>query len=86
MDNSTTKERTQRISTLLDEFNENDVLNADETGLFYRATPNRSLVLSKDQCKGEKKSKEILTVLLCSSLTGMEKLKPVVIDKSIFID
>ncbi|CAF4641859.1 unnamed protein product, partial [Rotaria magnacalcarata] len=70
----------------LDGFNENDVFNADETGLFYRATPDRSLVLSNEECKGGKKSKERLTVLLYSNLTGTEKLKPVVIGKSIFID
>ena len=76
----------QRLSPILDMFNENDVFNADETGLFYRTTPDRSLVLSKEECKGGKKSKERLTVLLCSNLTGIEKLKPVVIGKSIFID
>ncbi|CAM4944475.1 unnamed protein product [Rotaria socialis] len=82
VDNSTVEEWTQRLSTILDGFDENDVFNADETGLCYRATPDRSLVLSKEECKGGKKSKERLTVLLCSNLTGTEKLKPVVIGKS----
>ncbi|CAF1621654.1 unnamed protein product [Rotaria magnacalcarata] len=79
VDDSTVEEWTQRLSTILDGFNENDVFNAAETGLFYRATPDRSLVLSKEECKCGKKSKERLTVLLCSNLTGTEKLKPVVI-------
>ncbi|CAF5082724.1 unnamed protein product, partial [Rotaria magnacalcarata] len=82
VDDSTVEEWTQRLSTILDGFNENDVFNADETGLFYRATPDHSLVLSKEECKGGKKSKERLTVLLCSNLTGTEKLKPVVIGRS----
>ncbi|CAF4216168.1 unnamed protein product [Rotaria magnacalcarata] len=82
VDDSTVEEWAQRLSTLLDGFDENDVFNADETGLFYRATPNRSLVLSKEECKGGKKSKERLTVLLCSNLAGTEKLKPVVIGRS----
>ncbi|CAF4315451.1 unnamed protein product [Rotaria magnacalcarata] len=77
VDDSTVEEWTQRLSTILDGFNENDVFNAAETGLFYRATPDRSLVLSKEECKCGKKSKERLTVLLCSNLTGTEKLKPV---------
>ena len=38
VDNSTMEEWTQRLLTILDGFNENDVFNADETGLFYRAT------------------------------------------------
>ncbi|CAF2234681.1 unnamed protein product, partial [Rotaria magnacalcarata] len=82
VDNSTVEEWTQRLSTILDGFDENDVFNADETGLSYRATPDHSLVLSKEECKGGKKSKERLTVLLCSNLTGTVKLKPVVIGKS----
>ncbi|CAF4758688.1 unnamed protein product, partial [Rotaria socialis] len=82
VDNSTVEEWTQRLSTILDGFDENDVFNADETGLCYRATPDRSLVLSKEECKGGKKSKERLTVLPCSNLAGTEKLKPVVIGKS----
>ncbi|CAM4833635.1 unnamed protein product [Rotaria magnacalcarata] len=82
VDDSAVEEWVQRLSTKLDGFNENDVFNADETGLFYRATPDRSLVLSKEECKGGKKSKERLTVFLCSYLTGTEKLKPVVIGSS----
>ncbi|CAF4866330.1 unnamed protein product, partial [Rotaria socialis] len=53
VDNSTVEEWAQRLSTILDGFDENDVFNADETGLFYRATPDRSLVLSKEECKGK---------------------------------
>jgi len=86
IDNSTVEEWTNRLLTILDGFNEKDVFNVDETALFYRATPDRSLALSKEQCKGGKKSKERLTVLLCSNWTGTEKLKPVVIGKSLFID
>ncbi|CAF3452073.1 unnamed protein product [Rotaria socialis] len=70
VDNSTVEEWAQRLSTILDGFDENDVFNADETGLFYRATPDRSLVLSKEECKGGKKSKERLTVLLCRIWLG----------------
>ncbi len=55
VDDSTIEEWTNRLSTILDEFNAKDVFNADETGLFYRATPDRSLVLSNEQCKGGKK-------------------------------
>ena len=84
VNNSTIEEWTNRLSTIIDGFNPNDVFNADETGLFYRATPDRSLVLSKEECKGGKKSKEKLTVLLCSNLAETEKLKPIVIGKRVF--
>lgn len=86
VDNSTVEEWTNRLSTILDGYHPSDVFNADETGLFYRATPDRSLVLSTEECKGGKKGKERVTVLLCSNLTGTEKLKPVVIGKCILIN
>ena len=85
IDDSTIEEWTNRLPTILDGFEAKDVFNADETGLFYRATPDRSLVLSKEECKGGKKSKERFTVLLCSNFTGTEKLKPIVIGKFIYI-
>ena len=86
VNNSTIKEWPQRLSTILDEFNENNVFTADEMGLFYRTTSDRSLVLSKEERKGGKKSKERFTVLLCSNLMETEKLKSIVIGKSIFTD
>ena len=58
-----------------------DIFNADETALFYKALPKKSLVERYKQCKGSKYSKERLMVLLTTSLTG-EKLKPFVIGKS----
>ena len=59
-----------------------NINNADETGLYYRALPSRSMVLKDDPRKGIKTSKERLTVLLVCSATG-EKLKPMVIGHSL---
>lgn len=47
--------------------------NADETGLFYRQLPTRSLLAKSAVCKGGKLAKEKLGVLFCCSSTG-EKL------------
>ena len=58
-----------------------DVFNADETGLFFRGLPEKSLVVKKDERKGDKKAKERITLLLCCSATG-EKLEPLIIGKS----
>jgi hypothetical protein len=46
------------ISRLPDIISNNEprnIFNADETGLFFRAVPNKSLVLRGSQCVGEKK-------------------------------
>ena len=67
VDNFFTEEWMARLPTLLEEYDEKD---ADETGLFYRAIPDRSLVLSKEDCKGGKKVKN--DSLFCCARTGQE--------------
>ena len=58
-----------------------DIYNMDETGLFYRALPDRSLTVKGQDCKGGKRSKERITVALCANMAG-EMCKPLVIGKS----
>ena len=53
----------------------------DETGLFFRALPSKSLVNINDNRKGGKRSKERLTVMLCTSAVD-EKERTLVIGKS----
>ncbi len=69
----------QRLSLIIKDFNPCDIYNCDETGLFFKLMPDRSLVIDKDDCIGKKKSKERFTVLLCGNWLGTHKLKPVVI-------
>ena len=71
----------ERLGDLCKGYDPKDIFNADETGLFFRTLPNRSLVVRKDSCKGGKQSKQRITVLLAASAMG-EKLKPLVIGKS----
>jgi len=58
VDNSTVEEWSKRLLTIIDGYDKNNIFNADETGLFYRALPDRSLVLKKEECKGGKKVKK----------------------------
>jgi predicted DNA-binding protein YlxM (UPF0122 family) len=81
VDPVTVNEWKQRLSSIIDKYDPNDVYNADETGLFFKALPDRSLVLAKETCKGGKRSKERFTVLLCTNMTGTEKLRPLLIGK-----
>ena len=62
-------------------FDKKDIYNADETGIFFKALPNKTLASSDDKCIGEKLSKERLTVLFCANGNG-DKLKPLVIGKA----
>ena len=53
----------RRLSVLLESYAEADVYNANETSPFFKLLPNRSMVFSKDNCKGGKRSKERYTIL-----------------------
>jgi len=70
----------QRIPKIITEYDKENIFNCDETALFFKAMPNKSLTVKKEECKGGKKSKERVTVLFCVSSVG-EKLKPLVIGK-----
>ncbi|PFX20594.1 Tigger transposable element-derived protein 6 [Stylophora pistillata] len=71
----------KRLETILEGYELEDIYNADETGVFFRAFPTKSLVLRGEQCSGGKKSRDRLILLLACSATG-HKLKPLVIGKS----
>lgn len=60
------------------------IYNCDETGLYYRMLPEKSLVLQEEKsAPGYKKSKDRVTVLACSNASGSHKLQPLVIGKSV---
>ena len=63
-------------------YKEEDIFNCDETGLFYKLLPNKSLHFKNEKCQGGKNSKIRITVLLGTNSTGTEKIKPLIIGKS----
>ena len=74
-------QRRQELRTLLDGYAACDGFNMDETGLFYRMMPSRSLATIL--LSGKKKDKSCISIGLCSNLDGTEKLDPIVINKSL---
>ncbi|XP_037505778.1 tigger transposable element-derived protein 4-like [Rhipicephalus sanguineus] len=71
-----------KLQFLLQQFPPNDIFNCDETGLFYKLLPEKTLAFAGDPCHGGKHSKEWLTVLVGSNMSGSEKLLLLVIVKS----
>lgn len=59
-----------------------DIFNADETGLFYRCIPNKTLAFKGERCSGGKLSKERITLLIGANMDGSEKLPLFMIGKS----
>ena len=81
VDASVVDDWSRRLQSLCEGYELRDIFNANETGLFYRALPSRSMVAKGDEAKGSKKAKERITALLACSAVG-EKLTPLVIGRS----
>lgn len=77
----TVDEYRSRIPEICADFEPCNIFNCDETGLYYRALPDKTLSAKGQSAKGVKNSKERLTIMFACSATG-EKLKPLVIGKA----
>ena len=59
------------------------LFNCDETGLYWRLMPNKTLVTSREKkAKGFKRSKDRVTLIACANACGTLKLPLVFIHKS----
>ena len=81
VDSAVVDDWSKRLSSICTGYRIEDIFNADETGLFFRALPTHSMVVKGDQASGGKKSKDRISVLLACSAAG-EKLEPFVIGHS----
>ena len=72
----------QPLNTIIDGHSPEDIFNCDETGLFYKVLPTKSLVEKNKICSGTKETKDRLTILLCANMSDTEKLELSMIVKS----
>jgi hypothetical protein len=70
-------EERMKLRQLLSRYTLDKIYNIDETGLYYRMSPNQTL--STKPVRGEKKDKTRITILLGTNAIGTDKLKPWVI-------
>ena len=63
-------------------FCENDIYNDDETGLYYRVTPDGSLCYKLVDLNGFKKPMDRITILCCANMSGTDKRKILVIGRN----
>jgi hypothetical protein len=61
---------------------DSDIFNADETGLFFRLTSERTLKFKGEKCVGGKLAIDRVTVLACANAGGTEKRNLFVIGES----
>ena len=75
--------RNNTLPALLARYSDDDIYNADKTGLFYKCLPNKTYTLKgEDASRNRKESKDRLTVLIAANMSGTGKLMPLVIGKS----
>ena len=62
------------------------VFNMDEVGLFYRLLPSKTYILASEardrDLRGNRKSKDRVTVVLCTNVTGTMKIPLAIIGKA----
>ena len=64
---------------LIGQHSPRDVINFDESALFYRLPPNKTLATVKRN--GKKSENDRITVAMCCNMTGIETMDLVVIGK-----
>ena len=70
VDNATVTSWKEKLPTILEGYAPRDIYNMDETGLFFRALPEKSLREKGDSCAGGKKSKDRITASICVNSVG----------------
>ena len=73
---------TTKLPELVKDYAPEDIYNGDEFGLFWRLSPQKSFVIKGQKFKTGKKSKERVSVLICTNSLGTDKLKPIIIGRS----
>ncbi|XP_053568121.1 tigger transposable element-derived protein 6-like [Bombina bombina] len=81
VDQATVSQWEEKLKMLKEPYATKDIYNGDETGLFFRLLPSKTLAVKREKCTGGKLSKEILTVFLCGNMDGRFE-KPLVIGKA----
>lgn len=75
----------QDLQSMIERLNltNEQLYNADETGLFWRLLPEKTLVKGDEKtAPGRKAEKARLTFLACTNATGEHKIRPLVIGKA----
>ena len=70
------------LSMILKEYDPKNVYNADETGVFFRCLPDKTLEFKDKDCHGGKQNKERITAMVCANMSGTDKRPLLVLGRS----
>jgi hypothetical protein len=86
VDHEKIKEGITKMKNIIADFDEENVYNMDETGLFYRLLPRKSYVFkgTESRMRGKKgmKAKDRLSLYVATNLTGSQKVPLAIIGTS----
>ena len=71
-----------RLPNIIEGYKADDIFNMDETGMFYKLLPDRTLCFRNEKCHGGKRAKDRLTAAVCCNMSGTEKWPLFVIGKA----
>ena len=81
VDTSVVAEWMTKVRSIRAGYSDCDIYNLDETGLCFRSRKDKTLYIAGQDCRGGKRSKERITVMLCGNAAG-DKERALVIGKS----
>lgn len=80
VDEAAVSEQIKLLQSLVQNYHPADVYNCDETGLFWKSTPDRGL--ATQQFSGTKQNKSRITAHFCCNADGSDKVPVWIIGKS----
>lgn len=82
VDQGAANEGKEKVVQIIKHAQDRDIFNVDETGLFFKCTPAKTLAFKGEKCSGGKRSKDRITLLVGANMDGTEKLPLLMIGKS----
>ena len=82
VDRTSVENEIKKIKEKIKSYELSSVYNCDETALFYRMIPDKSLSTKSESHHGVKRAKDRITILLCCNSTGTDKRKLFIIGKA----
>ena len=72
----------ERLPEIVQGYSNEDIWNLDESGVFWKALPDKGFGQKVKECKGGKKSKQRFTIAFIVNAAGKSESKPIIIWKS----
>ena len=70
-----------KLPALLDRWKPYEIWNCDETALFYKLLPDKTLAFETEKVRGVKKARERITILLFFNADGTKRLAPIIVGR-----